>query len=97
MPFNYDPSDAGQLEVEAAVEIWRYDENNMNIIISAFNVLKQLRDDAGADPTEVFEQKGILDPKKVVNGAVVAIKGNPSLDRVTEIGLGIRNPIIHRM
>lgn len=91
MPFNYNPSDAGQLEVEAA-EIWRYDENNMNIIISAFNVLKQLRDDAGADPTEVFEQKGILDPEKAVNGAVVAIKGNPSLDRVTEIGLGIRNP-----
>ena len=59
-------------------EIWRYDENNMNIIISAFNVLKQLRDDQGADPTEVFEQKGLLDPEEAVDGAVVSIKGNPS-------------------
>jgi cell surface protein SprA len=88
--FNYDPNERGRLSEEAQ-EIWRYDENSMNIIISAFNVLKQRRDDAQADPGELFEVEGLLE-EDAVEGAVVAIKGNPSLDRVSEIGLGIKNP-----
>ena len=63
MPFNYNPSDAGQLEVEAA-EIWRYDENNMNIIISAFNVLKQLRDDLVPIQQKFLSKKEFWTPKK---------------------------------
>lgn len=89
--FDYNPDNRGQL-AEEAEEIWRYDENSMNIIISAFNVLKQLRDDAQADPTLLYEATQDLLGDDAVPGATVAIKGNPSLDRVSEIGLGIRNP-----
>lgn len=90
MLFDYDPSDGGRLEAEAQ-EIWRYDENSMNIVISAFNVLKQRRDAAQADPTEIYELQGLLGDDGV-SGAWIGIRGNPSLDRVSEIGLGIKNP-----
>tara|TARA_Y100001935_G_scaffold255672_1_gene271283 strand:- start:91519 stop:98805 length:7287 start_codon:yes stop_codon:yes gene_type:complete len=90
IPFSNNPEDRGQMEIEAE-EIWKYDENSMNIIISAFNVLKQRRDAAGADPNELYELSGILG-EEAVSGATVGIKGNPSLERVTEIGLGIKNP-----
>lgn len=93
--FRYDISDQGRLEEEAR-EIWRYEENSMNIIISAFNVLKQERDASGADQSELYsDATGLLQRlggDDVVDGAVISIKGNPSLDRVSEIGLGIRNP-----
>lgn len=88
--FSYNINDQGQLSEEAQ-EIWRYEENSMNIIISAFNVLKQLRDEENADPADLFERAGLLGDD-AVPGAVLAIRGNPSLDRVSEIGLGIRNP-----
>lgn len=88
--FNYDPSDPSRLAAEAE-EIWRYDENSMNIVISAFNVLKQIRDDEQEDPNVLFERGGLLG-EDAVPGAMLAIKGNPSLDRVTEIGLGVKNP-----
>ncbi len=92
--FEYNITDKGRLEEEAQ-EIWRYDENSMNIIISAFNVLKQERDARGEDPAELYNDPTILQRlggENVVTGAVLAIKGNPSLDRVSEIGLGIKNP-----
>ncbi len=92
--FNYNINDPSGLSEEAQ-EIWRYDENSMNILISAFNVLKQRRDDSGSDPTELYEEAGLLTTligDEAVEGATLAIRGNPSLDRVTEIGLGIRNP-----
>ncbi len=88
--FVYDINNQSQLSEEAQ-EIWRYDENSMNIIISAFNVLKQLRDEENADPADLFERAGLLG-EDAVPGSVLAIRGNPSLDRVSEIGLGIRNP-----
>lgn len=88
--FSYNINDQSQLSDEAQ-EIWRYDENSMNIIISAFNVLKQLRDEENADPADLFERGGLLG-EDAVPGATLAIRGNPSLDRVSEIGLGIRNP-----
>jgi cell surface protein SprA len=86
----YDPANTGQLEDEAE-RIWLYDENSMNIVLSAFNQLKQLRDqENSAQFSELYERSDILED--AVPGAVVAIKGNPSLGRVTEIGMGIRNP-----
>lgn len=90
-PFQgYDQSESGRME-EEAMQIWKYNENSMNIILNAFNQLKQLRDQEGPeDPSEVYERKAILED--AVPGAVIAIKGNPSLDRVSEIGMGIRNP-----
>lgn len=90
-PFQlFDPTNNAQLEEEAS-RVWIYDENSMNIVLSAFNQLKQLRDQDTQDTeSEVYERADIL--PDAVPGAVVAIKGNPSLGRVTEVGMGIRNP-----
>ena len=86
----FEPGNNAQLEEEAE-QVWLYDENSMNIVLSAFNQLKQLRDqEEGNSFAEVYERSDILED--AVPGAVVAIKGNPSLGRVTEIGMGVKNP-----
>lgn len=83
------PDNKGVYEEEAK-RIWLSEENGLNIILSRFNQLKQLRDQEQVDPNTVYERSDIL--KEAPKGATVAIKGNPSLDRVTEIGMGIKNP-----
>lgn len=88
--FRYDINDRAGLIADAQ-DIWIYDENSANIIISAFNVLKQRRNSVNWDPTQLYELEGLLG-EEGVEGATLAIKGNPSLDKVSEIGLGIRNP-----
>lgn len=86
----FDPGNSGQL-LDEAERVWLYEENSMNIVLSAFNQLKQLRDqEAGTDFSEVYERADILED--AVPGAVVAIRGNPSLGRISEVGMGIRNP-----
>ncbi len=88
----YSVDGGGNLEIDAQ-EVWLYEQNSMNIVLAAFNKLKQLRDQQSmAEQSQRFEIE--LDPEadKAVEGAVVAIKGNPSLGRVSEIGLGIQNP-----
>ncbi len=86
----FDPGNSGQL-MDEAEQVWLYEENSMNIVLSAFNQLKQLRDqEGGVDFSEIYERGDILDDS--VPGAVVAIRGNPSLGRVSEVGMGIRNP-----
>ncbi len=84
---SFDPDDGSRLDAEAE-QVWLYDENSMNIIVSAFNVLKEERNRDGADPTVLFEKNA----EGGASGAIIAIKGNPSLDRVSELALGIRNP-----
>jgi cell surface protein SprA len=86
----FDPGNSGQL-MDEAEQVWLYEENSMNIVLSAFNQLKQLRDqEGGVNFSGVYERSDILED--AVPGAVVAIRGNPSLGRVTEVGMGIRNP-----
>jgi len=87
---SFNPDEGSRLDAEAE-QVWLYDENSMNIIISAFNVLKQDRNSTGANPSELYERRGILG-SDAAPGAVIAIKGNPSLDKVSELALGIRNP-----
>lgn len=87
---SYDPEEAGRLNAEAE-EVWKYDENSMNIPISAFNILKQDRINNNIDPNVLYEGAG-LPADGVAPGAVIAIKGNPSLDRISEFAIGIRNP-----
>lgn len=87
---DFDPEEGGRLNAEAE-EVWMYDENSMNIIISAFNVLKQERIDLNVSSTEIYERRDLLGDG-TAPGAIIAIKGNPSLDRISEIGIGIRNP-----
>lgn len=83
---------------EEAQQIWLYEENSMNLVLSALNQLKQRRNQLEeVDFTEVLTLEDVgLDPGQVLAesppGATIAIKGNPSLDRISEIGLGIRNP-----
>ncbi len=79
-----------QMEAE---QVWLYDENSMNILLRAFNELKQLRDQQNVNQSEVYECTNCSDLLQgSPSGARIAIKGNPSLDRVGEIGMGIQNP-----
>lgn len=87
---SYDPQEGGRLNAEAE-EVWKYDDNSMNIVISAFNVLKQQRNIENADPTQIYKGDGEL-PEGMAPGATISIKGNPSLDRISEFAIGIRNP-----
>lgn len=93
-PFSDTPlSDLSNAERDLEAEqVWLYEENSMNILLSAFNQLKQLRNQQSGSTDNVFERglAGLMDD--AVPGAVIAIKGNPSLDRVGEIGMGVRNP-----
>ncbi|MDZ7715563.1 MAG: cell surface protein SprA [Balneolaceae bacterium] len=91
-PFANKPVDEltdAEREMEAE-QVWLYDENSVNILLRAFNQLKQLRDQQVTDPSQVFERGDILD--EAPEGTVIGIKGNPSLDRIGEIGMGIKNP-----
>ena len=90
-PFqNFEPGNNAQLEEEAE-QIWLYDQNSMNIVLSAFNQLKQLRDqEVGIDMGSLYERGDLL--RDAAPGAIIAIRGNPSLGRISEIGMGIRNP-----
>ncbi|MDX1671501.1 MAG: cell surface protein SprA, partial [Balneolaceae bacterium] len=73
-----------------AEQVWIYEENSVNILLRHFNELKQLRDQQNIDPATLFERSDLL--QGAPPGATIAIRGNPSLDRVGEIGMGIRNP-----
>ncbi|WP_185958268.1 cell surface protein SprA [Fodinibius sediminis] len=91
-PYSQKPSSelsSGVLYREAE-EVWLYEENSMNILLRAFNELKQLRNQQEGNPSDRYERADIL--TEAPPGAVIAIKGNPSLDRVGEIGIGIQNP-----
>ncbi len=92
-PFSaYSPDAAGSLEGDAE-EVWKYEENSMNVLLSAFNELKQLRDQQGSgDLNQKFELPLSVEGDEAVPGAVIAIKGNPSLGRISELAMGIRNP-----
>jgi cell surface protein SprA len=84
-------SGGGRQVVREDVEaIWLPDQNSMNLIIGSLNELKQLRNLAQADPSQKFERADIV--RGAPPGTVLAIVGEPSLNRITEIGIGIRNP-----
>lgn len=70
--------------------VWMPDSNSVNLELSILNELKQLRNLEGVDPDVLYVRGDIM--RNAAPGAKVAILGNPSLDRVTVIGLGIRNP-----
>ncbi|MAO64442.1 MAG: cell surface protein SprA [Balneola sp.] len=83
---------SGELALDAE-QVWLYDENSMNIILGAFNEIKQIREQRGiTDINQRFEIPLMQDGEELAEGATIAIKGNPSLGRVAEIGMGIRNP-----
>ncbi|MFN1836082.1 cell surface protein SprA [Balneola sp. MJW-20] len=87
---DFDPDNGGRLDEDAEL-VWLYEENSMNILLAAFNELKQIRDQQTDDNSQLFEM-ALGEDDDAVPGAVVAVKGNPSLSRITELGMGIRNP-----
>lgn len=95
-PTTKDPLQDEQREFNQT-EVWKPDENNVNIILSVFNILKQDRNARNVDPNVEFVRKvGELIPERaseVAEGARVVVKGNPSLRGINEIGLGILNPL----
>jgi cell surface protein SprA len=88
-------SDNATIEADAE-QVWLYDENSMNIEITAFNQLKQLRNARAAqfpeefDITQPYENADVL--QNAVPGAILKIVGNPNLSNISEIGLGVQNP-----
>lgn len=76
------------------------DLGSMNLELTALNQLKVLRDELGVNPADVFYNKTngeLVDPaapeaeRFAPPGTRLAIRGNPSLDRVNTIVIGIRN------
>ncbi len=77
------------------------DLNSVNILLSALNELKIARDAAGFPADSVFWNEingqptapGVPDADEFAPpGTRLAVKGNPSLGRITMIIIGVRNP-----
>src|SRR5699024_2225979 len=67
-----------------------YKKNSVDILLTAFNQLKQIRSQIGAAVNERFIRSDLL--PEAPPGTQLAIKGSPSLSRINEIGLGVANP-----
>ncbi len=90
-PFQPYSDNLDQATIDRETEmIWMPDSNSVNIVLGVLNQLKQARDLDQVEPSRFYERDDIL--TDAVPGAIVGIKGNPSLSRVTEFGIGVRNP-----
>ena len=65
------------------------DLNGVNIVISALNQLKVARDNAGVPVSETF--RSTTAPEGAPPGARIAVRGQPSVQDVKVIVLGLRN------
>lgn len=81
--------DTGVL-LDEAERIWLYDKNSVNLVLSSMNQLKQARDLDEFSHDELYQRSDLA--KDAPPGTKIGIVGEPSLSRVTEIGIGIRNP-----
>lgn len=95
--FPYDPEAPGNV-VDADL-IWQtgvlvngetVDRNSFNVVLSALNQLKVERNNApDAVPTQRYA--GVVPPPDAPPGARIFIRGNPSIESITTIVLGVRN------
>ncbi len=76
-----------------ANEIWLPDQNSVDLVLSALNQIKQLRNQVGADPNALYQDSTIAEELGAPPGTIIGVKGNPSLQKITEIGMGIENPL----
>ncbi len=80
-----------------ARDLWRPDENGINILLSALNQLKVARDNAeDVDPraviyTDAADVPGLPEVAFAPPGTRLGIKGSPSLQNVSTIVIGVRN------
>jgi cell surface protein SprA len=82
----------------ARAELWRNEVNALNIEIAALNQLKFERNQRAVPFDSVFTAEpgntvGLPDPETFAPpGTRLSLRGNPSLDRITTITIGLRNP-----
>ncbi len=83
--------------------LWRPETNSMNLVLSALNQLKVARDrdrNAALDSLYWNVEDGTLQPgapdaeQFAPAGTRLAIKGTPSLQNITTVVIGIRNPAL---
>ena len=67
----------------------RADRNSVNIVLAELNKLKVARDEAGAPITSVYRSTSA--PEGAPRGARIAVRGQPSIQDVRTIVLGVRN------
>lgn len=81
--------------------LWRNDVNALNVELAALNQLKFARDNAAFPRDSVFtnidrqgnRREGAPDAETFgVPGSRLSIRGNPSLDRISTLIIGVRNP-----
>lgn len=90
----------GKLRSDAAATLWRDDVNALNVRLSALNLLRSQRDQAGVPTTTLvyhLNEAGGADPRFSIDtedfgvpGMRLGIKGSPSLSRVTSMVIGVR-------
>jgi cell surface protein SprA len=100
-PFELD--DAARITVDdvRADSLWqtataaRSDRNSVNILLSELNKLKVARDAAGAALDEVYPRAGspAARPDGAPPGARISIRGQPSIQDVRSVVLGVRNGV----
>ncbi len=79
-------------------ELWRNSVNAVNIEIAALNQLKFERNQRGIPFESTFtaepgNDEGLPDPEEFAPpGTRLSLRGNPTLDRVTTVTIGLRNP-----
>lgn len=86
LPLDIDPAQEREIEER----VWLSDQNAMNIVLSGFNSLKQLRNLKGIDQSITFYDSTLV--KDAPAGTRIGIRGNPSLQNISEIGIGVMNP-----
>lgn len=85
------PNDINRaLQREIENQVWLPELNSVNIEMSSMNALKQLRNLEGASSSALFTDSMLVE--NAPPGTIIGIKGEPSLQRVNVIGIGIANP-----
>ncbi len=100
-PFELDEAARIQDTAVRADSLWqtvtpqRPDRNSVDVALSAFNVLKVQRDEAGASLDAVFPSPddAPIRPEGSPVGARISIRGQPSIQDVRTVVLGIRNGV----
>ncbi len=78
---------------QQAEDVWLPKQNSVNLVLSALNELKQLRNQVNGNAGALFQDSTLAEEYGAPAGTVIGVKGNPSLDKITEIGIGIKNPL----
>ncbi|HEX8385200.1 MAG TPA: cell surface protein SprA, partial [Rubricoccaceae bacterium] len=76
---------------QTATEDGRPDRNSVNIVLSELNKLKVSRDESGSALEAVYESES--EPEGAPPGARIAVRGQPSIQDIRTVVLGVRNGV----